>query len=96
MVEDFTSIITLKEPYIYPTVSMSLEEAYQSGSVPIREFMSQQIDITGNHDDVLYTYFVDVVYFSYIHRRRLCLASSPFLRKNGLRVASWENHTIDR
>ncbi len=31
---------------------MTLEEAYDAGSIPIREFMSQQIDITGNHDDV--------------------------------------------
>ncbi len=40
------------EPYTNPSVSMSLEEAYEAGSIPIREFMSQQIDITGNHDDV--------------------------------------------
>jgi flagellar biosynthetic protein FliP len=39
-------------PYTDPSVSMTLEEAYESGSIPIREFMSQQIDITGNHDDV--------------------------------------------
>ncbi len=40
------------EPYTDPDVSMTLEEAYEAGSIPIREFMSQQIDITGNHDDV--------------------------------------------
>ena len=40
------------EPYTDPDISMTLEEAYEAGSIPIREFMSQQIDITGNHDDV--------------------------------------------
>lgn len=40
------------EPYTNPSVSMTLEEAYEAGSIPIREFMAQQIDITGNHDDV--------------------------------------------
>lgn len=40
------------KPYTDPAVSMSLEEAYEAGSIPIREFMSRQIDIAGNHDDV--------------------------------------------
>ena len=40
------------EPYTDPDVEMTLEEAYEAGSVPIREFMSRQIDVTGNHDDV--------------------------------------------
>lgn len=40
------------QPYTDPAVSMSLEEAYEAGSIPIREFMSRQIDITGNHEDV--------------------------------------------
>lgn len=40
------------QPYTDPGVSMSLEDAYEAGSIPVREFMSQQIDITGNHDDV--------------------------------------------
>ena len=40
------------KPYTDPNVSMSLEEAYEAGSIPIREFMSRQIDVAGNHDDV--------------------------------------------
>ncbi|MGI9473819.1 MAG: flagellar type III secretion system pore protein FliP [Rubripirellula sp.] len=40
------------EPYTNPEVSMTLEEAYEAGSIPIREFMSRQIDVAGNHDDV--------------------------------------------
>lgn len=40
------------EPYTNPDVSMTLEEAYEAGSIPIREFMSRQIDVAGNHDDV--------------------------------------------
>ena len=48
------------EPYTNQDVSMTLEEAYEAGSIPIREFMSQQIDITGNHDDVhLFFEYVD-------------------------------------
>ena len=31
---------------------MTMEEAYEAGSIPIREFMSRQIDVAGNHDDV--------------------------------------------
>lgn len=40
------------EPYTNPDVEMSLEEAYEAGSIPVREFMSRQIDVAGNHDDV--------------------------------------------
>lgn len=40
------------KPYIDPAVPMTLEEAYEAGSIPVREFMSRQIDIAGNHDDV--------------------------------------------
>ena len=40
------------EPYSDPQVAMTMEEAYEAGSVPIREFMSRQIDVAGNHDDV--------------------------------------------
>ena len=40
------------QPYTDPAIPMSLEDAYEAGSIPVREFMSQQIDITGNHDDV--------------------------------------------
>ncbi|TWT83135.1 Flagellar biosynthetic protein FliP precursor [Planctomycetes bacterium CA13] len=46
------------KPYTDPDVTMSMEEAYDAGSVPIREFMSRQIDVAGNHEDVhlFYTY----------------------------------------
>lgn len=44
------------KPYTDPEVSMSLQEAYEAGSIPIREFMSLQIDLAGNHDDVLLFY----------------------------------------
>ena len=40
------------QPYTDESVEMSLEEAYQAGAIPVREFMARQIDITGNHDDV--------------------------------------------
>lgn len=44
------------EPYTNPDVSMSLEEAYNAGSIPIRQFMSRQIDVARNHEDVLLFY----------------------------------------
>jgi flagellar biosynthetic protein FliP len=44
------------KPYTDPSVSMSLEEAYEIGSLPIREFMSRQIAVAGNHEDVLLFY----------------------------------------
>ena len=40
------------QPYTDPDVEMTLEDAYEVGSVPIRQFMARQIDIAGNHDDV--------------------------------------------
>ena len=40
------------KPYTDPEVAMTMEEAYEAGSIPIREFMSRQIDVAGNHDDV--------------------------------------------
>jgi len=40
------------EPYTDPDTEMSLKEAYEAGALPIREFMSRQIDVAGNHDDV--------------------------------------------
>ncbi|MEM6364078.1 MAG: flagellar type III secretion system pore protein FliP [Planctomycetota bacterium] len=45
-------------PYTDPDIAMSLEDAYTAGAIPIRTFMAQQIDMTGNHDDVhlFYTY----------------------------------------
>ena len=46
------------KPYTDPEVEMTLEEAYEEGSIPIREFMSRQIDVADNEDDVIlfYTY----------------------------------------
>lgn len=44
------------QPYTDPEVEMSLEEAYQAGSVPIRLFMSRQITVAENIDDVLLFY----------------------------------------
>ena len=41
------------EPYTNAAVEMTLEDAYELGAIPIREFMSRQIDVAGNHDDVL-------------------------------------------
>ncbi len=43
-------------PYTDPTSEMSLEEAYEAGSIPIRRFMSNQIDVAENADDVLLFY----------------------------------------
>lgn len=40
------------EPYTDPQGTMSLEEAWQAGVRPIRTFMSRQIEIAGNSDDV--------------------------------------------
>jgi len=39
-------------PYTDPAIPMTLEEAYEAGAAPIRDFMSRQIDVAGNHDDV--------------------------------------------
>ena len=44
------------KPYTDPNTSMSLEEAYEAGSIPIREFMARQIETARNHDDVLLFY----------------------------------------
>ena len=44
------------KPYTDPEINMSLEEAYEVGAVPIRKFMSDQIDIAGNQDDVVMFY----------------------------------------
>lgn len=40
------------KPYTDPATKMSIEEAYEAGSIPIREFMSRQIDVAENHEDV--------------------------------------------
>jgi flagellar biosynthetic protein FliP len=39
-------------PYTDPAIPMSLEQAYDAGAAPIRDFMARQIDVAGNHDDV--------------------------------------------
>lgn len=44
------------KPYTDPNVEMSLEEAYEAGAMPIRLFMSRQIMVAGNDDDVLLFY----------------------------------------
>ncbi len=44
------------QPYTDPAIEMSLQEAYEAGSIPIREFMSRQIDVAENADDVLLFY----------------------------------------
>ena len=40
------------QPYTDPQGTMSLEEAWQAGVRPIRKFMSRQIEIVGNSEDV--------------------------------------------
>ena len=40
------------EPYTNPDVEMTLQEAGEAASLPIRQFMSRQIDVAGNHEDV--------------------------------------------
>lgn len=44
------------KPYTDPEVNMSLTEAYEAGSVPIRKFMSRQITTAQNQEDVLLFY----------------------------------------
>ena len=39
-------------PYTAPGSSMSMQEAWAAGVAPVRDFMSRQIDMAGNHDDV--------------------------------------------
>ena len=43
-------------PYNDPDVPMTVEEAWEAGVQPIRQFMIRQIDIAENHDDVLLFY----------------------------------------
>lgn len=47
------------EPYSQPDTKMTLDEAWRAGSEPIHRFMSRQIDMAGNHDDVhlFYSYY---------------------------------------
>ena len=40
------------EPYTSQSTPMSLEEVWTAGITPIREFMSRQIELAGNSDDV--------------------------------------------
>jgi flagellar biosynthetic protein FliP len=40
------------DPYTDPEVEMSYEVAWQAGVKPVRKFMSRQIEIAGNSDDV--------------------------------------------
>lgn len=40
------------EPYTNPEVEMSTEEAWEAGTLPIREFMARQIEAAENHDDI--------------------------------------------
>ena len=49
------------DPYTDPEVEMSLEVAWQAGVKPVRRFMSRQIEIAGNSDDVwlFYQYLPD-------------------------------------
>jgi flagellar biosynthesis protein FliP len=39
-------------PYTAEGSNVSLQQAWESGSAPLRSFMSRQIDMAGNHDDV--------------------------------------------
>mgnify|MGYP003662914260 CR=1 FL=1 len=40
------------QPYTDPEVSMTLEDAYEAGAIPVRDFMYRQIDVAGNHEDI--------------------------------------------
>lgn len=41
------------KPYTDPEVEMTASEAWEAGTLPIREFMSRQIQAAENHDDVM-------------------------------------------
>ena len=43
-------------PYSDPTTGMTLQEAWQAGTAPIKRFMARQIDAAGNAEDV-YLFF---------------------------------------
>lgn len=43
-------------PYTDPQVEMSAAEAWEKGTLPIRNFMALQIAAAGNHDDVMLFY----------------------------------------
>jgi flagellar biosynthetic protein FliP len=40
------------EPYTDPEQSLSLEQLWERGSAPVKDFLARQIDMAGNHDDV--------------------------------------------
>jgi flagellar biosynthesis protein FliP len=40
------------QPYTAEDSTMTLQQSWEAGVIPIREFMSRQIDMAGNHDDV--------------------------------------------
>ena len=44
------------QPYTDPNVSMSITEAYEAGSIPVRRFMANQIVMGRNQEDVLLFY----------------------------------------
>lgn len=44
------------KPYTDPAIEMSAEEAWDAGTLPIREFMARQIQAAENHDDVYLFY----------------------------------------
>lgn len=44
------------QPYSDPEIEMTLGEAYQAASTPVRLFMSRQIDAAKNHADVMLFY----------------------------------------
>lgn len=46
-------------PYTAEGSAMTMQEAWDAGVQPIRQFMSRQIDMAGNHDDVhlFYSYY---------------------------------------
>lgn len=47
-------------PYTDPEVPMGMDEAFEAGAAPVRDFMARQIDAAGNHDDVH-------LFFGYMH-----------------------------
>jgi len=49
------------QPYTDPQGTMSLEDAWEAGVKPIRKFMSRQIEIAGNSDEIwlFYQYLPD-------------------------------------
>lgn len=40
------------EPYTDPDQSLTLEQLWERGSAPVKDFLARQIDMAGNHDDV--------------------------------------------